>query len=77
MAGEEASSSHLKAGMHWRRRNQKPAGSPLIEETGEAALCPREEQGPPPIRGHSVDAWNQSPRLWLLVFRDKVILLIW
>lgn len=24
-----------------------------------------------------VYAWNQSPGLWLLVFRDKLILLIW
>lgn len=29
------------------------------------------------VERDTVYAWNQSPRLWLLVFRDKLILLIW
>lgn len=60
----------------------------LIEGTGDTGLCPREERVCPPVLseaapaegpggGGSVYAWSQSPGLWLLVFRDKLILLIW
>lgn len=85
VAGEAPGSSDTGSMYALEEENQRG-------DSGETGLCPREEQGSPPIeeatlewgaggregrRGRCVYAGNQSPRLWLLVFRDKLISLIW
>lgn len=51
--------------------------------SGETELCPMDEQELPPIPGEEgggealFTPGIRAPGLWLLVFRDKLILLIW
>lgn len=74
----------LGACMPWRRKASEETlarqgfvlgrsrDPPIEEATLEWGVGGREGR-----RGHCVYAGNQSPRLWLLVFRDKLISLIW
>lgn len=57
---------------------------PMEGRSSEAGLCPREDEprllskaSREGVEGKLCFSWNQSLRLWLLVLRDKVVMLIW